>query len=105
VCRALGADAVVAVDINLRKGPPGYRCEKKTLKIFDILANSLNILEKEVTRCTIAAQAPDVCVQPAVGDIFTLDFRMARPAIEAGYAAADERRAEIEALVERGRAW
>lgn len=105
VCRALGADAVIAVDINLRKGPPGYRCEKKTLKIFDILANSLNILEKEVTRCTIAAQAPDVCVQPAVGDIFTLDFRMARTAIEAGYAAADERRAEIEALVERGRAW
>ena len=103
VCRELGADAVIAVDINLRQGPPGYRRTKKSLKIMEILANTISILENEVTRGTLAAQAPDVCVQPAVGDIFTLDFLTARTAIEAGYAAADERRAEIEALVE-GRA-
>ena len=72
--RELGADAVIAVDINLRKGPPGYRRTKKSLKIMEILANTISILENEVTRGTLAAQAPDVCVQPAVGDIFTLDF-------------------------------
>lgn len=103
-CRGLGADAVIAVDINLRPGPPGYRRAKKSLRILEILANSISILENEVTRGTIAAQAPDVCVQPAVGDIFTLDFLTARAAIEAGRAAADELRAEIEALAREGRA-
>ena len=105
VCRELGADVVIAVDINLRKGPPGYRREKKSLKIFEILVNTISILEKEITRGTLAAQSPDICLQPAVGDIYTLDFLTARTAIEAGYAAADEHRAEIETLVKGGRTW
>lgn len=99
VCRDMGADAVIAVDINLRKGPEGYRREKKTLNIFEILTNSISIFEREVTRSTLASQAPDVCIQPAVGDIYTLDFRTAATAIEAGRVAADEMRSAIEALL------
>lgn len=99
VCRAMGADVVIAVDINLRHGPVGYRSEKKTLKLFDILTNTIKIFENEVTRSTIAAQAPDVCIQPAVGDIFTLDFRTASTAIAAGYQAADEMRDVLRELL------
>jgi len=100
VCRDLGAEAVIAVDINLRTGPADYHRKKGNLNIFDILTNSISILEREVTRSTIASQAPDVCIQPAVGDIYTLDFRTAAVGIEAGRAAADEMRGAVEALVE-----
>lgn len=99
VCRDLGADAVIAVDINLRKGPAGYRREKRSLKIYDIVTNAVSILEREVSRGTLAAQAPDVCILPKVADIFMLDFTVAETAIAAGRAAADEHRDEILALV------
>lgn len=100
VCRSMGADVVIAVDINLRHGPVGYRNEKKSLKLFDILTNTIKIFENEVTRSVIAAQAPDICIQPAVGDIFTLDFRTASQCIAAGYEAAVEMSDQLRSLVE-----
>lgn len=100
VCRSMGADAVIAVDINLRHGPVGYRNEKKSLKLFDILTNTIKIFENEVTRSVIAAQSPDICIQPAVGDIFTLDFRTASQCIAAGYEAAVEMSDQLRSLVE-----
>lgn len=90
VCRELGADVVIAVDINQRLGPEGIHHQRTRPNLFDVLANSVQIMENEVTRATIAAQAPDVLIQPAVGSIRTLEFKYARLALEAGRAAADE---------------
>lgn len=98
VCRKMGADAVVAVDINLRPGPENLVHESKRLSMIDILVNTTQIMQNEVTSSTIARQAPDVLVQPAVGSIGTLEFRYVNEAIEAGVAAADEMRPAIEQL-------
>ena len=99
VCReVLGADAVVAVDINLRDGAGPRRTPRGRLNIFQVLANTIGYMEKEASRALVFAQAPDVLIQPAVGDIATLDFMRAREAIAAGRAAADEMRADVEAL-------
>ena len=99
VCRdILGADAVVAVDINLRGGPAPRRVPRSRLNIFQVLANTIGYMEREASRAIIFQQAPDVLIQPAVGDIATLDFMRASEAIAAGRAAADEMRAEVEAL-------
>lgn len=99
VCRdLLGADAVVAVDINLRGGPGARKASSGRLNIFQVLANTIGYMEREASRAIIFQQAPDVLVQPAVGDIATLDFMRADEAIAAGHAAADEVRAEVEAL-------
>lgn len=100
ICRSLGADCILAVDVNIGKGPEGYRSAKKTLKIFDILTNSIKIFENEMSRNTIAAQAPDLCLQPPVGDIFTLDFRTVKTGIEAGFATADAMKEQILAVAE-----
>ncbi len=98
VCRDLqGADAVVAVDINLRDGA-GKASRPGRLNIFQVLANTIGYMEREASRAIIFQQAPDVLIQPAVGDIATLDFMRADEAIAAGRAAADEMRADVEAL-------
>ena len=98
VCRGVqGADAVVAVDINLRMGDCPQRPARR-LNIFQVLANTVGFMEKEASRALVFSQAPDVLIQPAVGHIATLDFMRAREAIAAGRAAADEQRAAVEAL-------
>lgn len=98
VCRERqGADAVVAVDINLRDGAGKVRRPGR-LNIFQVLANTIGYMEREASRAIIFQQAPDVLIQPAVGDIATLDFMRADEAIAAGRAAADEMRAAVEAL-------
>lgn len=99
VCRDLqGADAVVAVDINLRMGAGARQTTAGRLNIFQVLANTIGYMEREASRAIIFQQAPDVLIQPAVGDIATLDFMRADEAIAAGRAAADEMRTAVESL-------
>ena len=143
VCRAMGADAVIAVDINLRTpaarparsrtvAPSASRSvhavpvpsesmenflaqvtammpqlqapidsaikrwytprrkEEDTLSIFDVLTRSFRLVENQLTRHGLIQHPPDILVQPAVGDIMTLEFHRSAEAIEAGRAAVDE---------------
>ena len=139
VCRAMGADTVIAVDINLRtpaaprRAPAASgasrgahaapsesldrllahvgtlmpqlqapidtavkrwyaprRKEADTLSIFDVLTRSFRLAENQITRNTLATHPPDILIQPAVGDIMTLEFHRSAEAIAAGRAAADE---------------
>ncbi len=138
VCRAMGADTVIAVDINLRaptrprKPEPltaararsaewpdtldplfarisamvpklpapleatvkrWYAPQKKEadpLSIFDVLTRSFRLVENQLTRDGLALTPPDILIQPAVGDIMTLEFHRGPEAIAAGISAADE---------------
>lgn len=131
VARHLGADRVIAVDINLRPGkggsasareatpsrPPApdvpailarigahlpplqgavadimehwFRRKSADLTIFEVLTRSIRIAENQITRSRLLSHPPDVLIQPAVGDIDTLEFQRSAPAIEAGRAATD----------------
>lgn len=127
VCRALGADVVVAVNLNgdlltrrfaherdqaaapsgvsaealdrvlqylpaalrqqasqiaprlLPQGPsaPGY---------FDVLANSINIMQDHITRSRMAGEPAHVVLTPRLGDIGLMEFNRAKEAIEEGQA-------------------
>ncbi len=128
VCRALGADFVIAVDINLRlpseprppyrspalmpspriarlaaslarlmppppeskAGPAGARPASDTLTIFDILTRAFRLAENQLTLRELERNPPDLLLQPAVGDIMTLDFHRGPEVIADGVRAVDE---------------
>jgi NTE family protein len=126
VTRALGADIVIAVDLNsdlvgrrfaesdgdavatatapavsaqapqwlkdtvgpvleriLQPGPdyPSY---------FEVLANSLNIMQDRITRTRLAGDPPDVLLRPRLADFSWLDFHRANEAIREGVACVED---------------
>lgn len=89
-CRALGADVVVAVDIN---PPPGTDAAAKAfedMNMIDVLVGTLTIFNCEMTRRTLVESRPDVVIRPNVGDVLALDFRNAARLVEIGRAAVGD---------------
>jgi NTE family protein len=125
LARALGADIVIAVDLNselvgrrfsyldsdgtppitapavsaqapqwlknavnpilervLQAGPdyPSY---------FEVLANSLNIMQDRITRMRLAGDPPEVLLLPSLGEFSWLDFHRAKESIAAGVASVE----------------
>ena len=132
VARAMGADVVIAVDINAdRLAPPPETIDsapdrhdgepvsewrqrlsaainerlggidqkvKAQLNrwtrsesgpnIFDVLGNTVRIMEAQIAETMLRATQPDVLIRPTVGHITFLEFHEAREAIREGYRAA-----------------
>lgn len=123
LARALGADIIIAVDLNgdllgrrlvedaedssdvlaraLQSMPPGL---KETLgplaarllapgpaspSYFEVLANSLNIMQDRITRARLAGEPPDVLLSPRLRDLNWLDFHRADEAVAEGRAAVE----------------
>ena len=151
VLRAMGADIVIAVDVNLRPGAvtavpepaarkraahPGHdttaldefaarirkhipQIDKSSAaiasltrkwtarraepSIFEVLTQASRIFENQLTSSRLDSHPPDILIQPAVGDVATLDYMKSAHIAALGAAAADERRADLEALLERVR--
>jgi NTE family protein len=136
LCRALGAEKVIAVDLNAdlvgrrlggrsqRAGSGGKRSPTRRLKprpkgssmqgamqelvadlrrrlgwdedrgdgdaapsIYEVVANSVNIMQVRISRSRMAGDPPDLMVAPRLADFALLDFDRAAEAIEAGRAA------------------
>ena len=129
LARALGADFVIAVDLNAElvgrrfgelavaetaapaassripewlksalgpllgrvlqanRGHPSY---------FEVLANSLNIMQDRITRSRLAGDPPDVLLRPAVGNFSWLDFHRATEVIGEGTACVNATKEAIE---------
>lgn len=131
VCRALGAEVVIAVNLNgdlvgrrfqdeaqlppgpehvsgefvhrmlnqlpaplqdqaaqiasrlLSKGPaaPGY---------FDVLTNSINIMQDQITRSRLAGEPPHVLLVPRLADFGLMEFNRAKEAIAEGRACVQQ---------------
>ena len=131
LCRALGADSVIAVDLNttlLRRrfkdasasalqpqneaedaAPPGSvramlhdfltevrgrmgggEAEDRPSppSLFDVIANSINIMQVRVTRSRMAGDPPELLVTPHLVQLPLLAFDRAAEAIEEGRRAA-----------------
>ena len=56
--------------------------------LVEVLMQTARIAENQMTQARLAADPPDILVQPAVGNVATLDFTNARACIRAGYEAA-----------------
>ena len=87
-CLAMGADKVIAVDIN----PPNEAGSAKPFEkvnIFDVLMNTITIFNCEMTRHVLAEHKPDLLIRPEVGDVLALDFRNVMRLVEIGRRAVD----------------
>ena len=59
---------------------------------FEVLSNSLDIMEDRITRMRLAGDPPDVLLRPALPGYSWLDFHRAKEAIAAGWACAEAAR-------------
>ena len=59
---------------------------------FEVLSNSLDIMEDRITRMRLAGDPPDVLLRPVLTDYSWLDFHRAKEAIAAGWACAEAAR-------------
>jgi NTE family protein len=117
LCRAMGADVIIAVNLNSdlvgrrfeqRKLPITSEMKKESTQarflkklagalkqkvsttspgLFDVLAGSINIMQDRITTSRLADQPPDVLITPHLADISMLEFDRAGEAIEEGRQA------------------
>ena len=93
-CRALGAEVIIAVDVNPLGDPAAAKPFEK-LHIMDVLLKSFGIFNYELTRRELAVNKPDVLIRPDVGQVVALDFRRVGPLVEIGRRAVDENVVEM----------
>ncbi len=118
MCRALGAELVIAVDLSWGKlGPyrdrgrdvaprevPGWLArlrpgwvEKKSKaqerpiipSIFEVFNTALDVVEMRVARSRLSGDPADVLITPLLPDFATMDYHRANEAIEEGRTAVE----------------
>ena len=141
LCRALGADFIIAVNVNedllgrrltrppaeaaaeptaeeptpeqaglldlIKSLPRTLRAQAQQIRLFggagtapgyfDVLANSINIMQDRITRSRLAGEPPHALVVPHLADVALMDFHRAAEAIAEGRAAAERALPAIEA--------
>lgn len=104
LCRALGAEAVIAVDVNgglLGQERP-LAADGAEPTLLEVVERSLYILQERMTRPRLAVDPPDVLLTPGVGQIGFLEFHRAQESFEAGRNAVKAAAAGLQALVREG---
>ncbi|MGV3344256.1 patatin-like phospholipase RssA [Enterobacteriaceae bacterium LUAb1] len=131
LARALGADMVIAVDLQhdthlmqqemlsvttKQESEPMISWQSKikqkiaqfspkrdltTPGAMQIMSTSIQVLENRLKRYLMAGDPPDVLIQPLCPRISTLDFHRAEEAIAAGKRAVEKKMDELMPLVHR----
>lgn len=129
VCRALGAELVIAANLSTDTfahgtvvqslsadsdpAPPRVAADRHGDGLFrrffstdaqrpgltGVMMESFNIIQDRITRSRLAGDPPDVTIAPRLGHIGLFDFHRADEAIDIGARAADRAAAEIRSLV------
>jgi NTE family protein len=114
MCRAFGAELVIAIDLSWGKlGPyrergrvvaprdvPGWLSRWVPKKgrqepqidvpsIFEVFNTSLDVVEMRVARSRLSGDPADVLITPLLPDFATMDYHRAREAIDEGRAAVE----------------
>ena len=107
VCRAMGADIVIAVDLNAHlvgRHTPGTKDRKQadswvdkignmfasdneagdTPGIMDVMSSGVNIMQDCITRSRMAGDPPNLLLAPYLHDFGMFDFQRAEEAIAEG---------------------
>ena len=66
-----------------------------TFNIFDIIGNSIDVMQQGLTRSNMESHPPDVLIEVNLKDIGIFDFHLASQAIEAGYTQTKRQLDEI----------
>ncbi|TRZ68548.1 MAG: patatin-like phospholipase RssA [Rhodocyclaceae bacterium] len=118
LCRALGADLVIAVDLGSERPGRGHRqsdkeaaaswkqkvlngfgltsinsaqaAESETLpSLIEVLAGSLQIMQVRIARSRLAGEPADVMLAPRLGQLTTMDYHRGGEAIAEGHAEVE----------------
>lgn len=73
--------------------------EKREPNIFDVLANSINIMEYQISRHKLEENQPDILIQPHLGYLNLFDYDEADATIREGYNRTMEHMDQIKALL------
>ena len=84
VCRDLGADKVIAVDLNCRGQSEPIKAYG-ALNVFSIIDETFRVVMNIAQKRHFPAPTPDIVLQPPVGDISILDFHKADTLVNIGY--------------------
>lgn len=99
VARQLGAEVVVAVDINTHSPEQGAVNGGETLQmptLFATLLQTMRMIENESCRNLLARDRPEVLIRPAAGHLQTLDFHAGKALIATGERAVAEVEKDLE---------
>lgn len=132
LCRAMGADIVIAVDlnwdlmgrhversakpasqgalasfmdklpINLGRLKSGPQASAAMPSIFDVLSISLHIMQVRITRSRLAGEPADVLIRPRLADFALMDYHRAADAIAKGERATEQALPELRELLAGG---
>lgn len=118
VCRALGAEVVIAVNLNdslvgrhfpkskgIKSGDfplagllPKSKDPGPTM--FDTMAGSLNIMQDWITRTRMVLEPPDLVISPRLSHFGLLEIHRAREAMEEGRRSVEAQASALEELLE-----
>jgi len=113
VVRDMGADIIIAVDLNhsfmKEKSVPKKTDQGKFLKwvtpdwptIIDVIENSMFVMQDEITQKNLTVCKPEILLQPVLEASSIFDFHRAKKMIDAGYATAKKQIPAIKKLLNR----
>lgn len=94
LARAMGADLVIAVDLNsdiagrhLRARPRRDDATMPSPRV--VLASAINLMQVRITRSRLAGDPPDLLVAPRLAHFGVLDYHLAKEAIDEGKRAVE----------------
>jgi len=61
------------------------RREEKSPHLLDVMAATINIMQKQIAAINLSLSPPDVLIQPQLGDLKMFDFDQAERSIREGY--------------------
>jgi NTE family protein len=68
-----------------------WLAEESLPNIFEVLLNSINIMEAQITNTRLKIDTPDLLIQPPLGDFGFLEFNQAKKLISIGYETAKQK--------------
>ena len=84
VCRQLGADKVIAVDLN-RRGRDEPARDYGDLNVFSVIDETCKVVMKVASSRACPYDAPDLLLAPPVGNVKMFDFHKAAELVATGY--------------------
>ncbi len=76
------------------------RREEKSPHLLDIMASTINIMQKQIAEINLSLAPPDVLIQPELGDLKMFDFDQAERSIREGYDRTLEKMEAIQKAIE-----
>lgn len=93
LARKLGADVVIAVDLNT------HFEHKKATSVASVMDRTIEAMMQRIRQVNYEMYPADVTIEPQLPDFGFMDYHRVREAVTAGYDATQARMADIESAV------